>query len=77
MEFIVCYFSPLKREMKKRSLSSFITEFSESDLAMENRGRVVVGFTVDSELSNPCFCFKNKTEGMYEFIGHGEGGSTE
>jgi hypothetical protein len=77
MEFIVCYFSPLKRGMKKRSLSSFITEFSESDLAMENRGRVVVGFVADSELSNLCCCFKNETEGMYEFMGHGEGGSTE
>lgn len=77
MEFIVCYFSSLKRGMKKRSLSSFITEFSEADSAMENRGRVVVGFTADSELSNPCFCFKNETEGMYAFIGHGEEGSTE
>ena len=64
MDFIVCYFSPLKRGMKKRSLSSFITEFSESDLAMENRGRVVVGFAADSELSNLCCCFKNETEGM-------------
>ena len=64
MEFIVCYFSPLKRGMKKRSLSSFITEFSESDLAMENRGRVVVGFAADSELSNLCCCFKNETEGI-------------
>ena len=64
MDFIVCYFSPLKRGMKKRSLSSFITEFSESDLAMENRGRVVVGFAADSELSNLCCCFKNETEGI-------------
>jgi len=64
MEFIVCYFSPLKRGMKKRSLSSFITEFSEDNLAMENRGRIVMEFTADAELSNLSFCFENETEGM-------------
>ena len=53
MEFIVCYFSPLKREMKKRSLSSFITEFSEADLAMENRRRVVMGL---QQILNDLIC---------------------
>ena len=39
---------------------------------MGNRERVAMGFAVDSELSNLYFCFKNETEGMYNFIGHGE-----
>lgn len=64
MEFIVCYFSPLKRGMKKRSLSSFITEFSEADLAVGIRVRVVMDFTADAKLSNLSFYFENEAEGM-------------
>jgi hypothetical protein len=46
-------FSPLKRAMRKRGLSSFITEFSEADLAMENRRRVVMGL---QQILNDLIC---------------------